>query len=217
MSRLDTLTRFIQTVARWLAAASLLWLLLAVLAAALFGAFWPAPSERSVRVAGWVLELCGLFTVAWGLRETRRHFDRPSLPSIALEWWNRRPRIRSTVVTGSALVSLGAATASVRGYGWHETSANSTVEDRVLALEANVKDINERVNTALHELDQEVRARSEDMKLERSKRETAIEEVHRKLETAETGGLHISVVGVVWLAVGLTMSTIPVELIALLK
>jgi hypothetical protein len=217
MSRLVTLTRFVQSVGRWLAAASLLWLLVAVLAAALFAAFWPAPSEQNVRVAGWVLELCGLFTVAWGLRETRRHFERPSLSSIALEWWNRRPRIRSKVVTATAAISLGAAMTSGRGYGWHGTSANATVEDRVLALEANVKDINERVNTALRELDQEVRVRSEDIKIERSKRETAIAEVHRKLETAETGGLHISAVGVVWLAVGLTMSTIPVELIALLK
>lgn len=217
MSRLASLTRFSHSIGIWLAEARLAWLLLATLAAVLVSGFWPPPSEQSVRVAGWFLELCGLFTVAWGLRETRRQFGRPGLGSLLRAWWSRRPRLGGKVVTASAVGSLGAMTASGRAYVLRGIPDNATVEERLLALEANVKDVSDRANTALRELDQEVRTRTEDVRTERSERQRAIEEAQRKMEAVETGGLNLSAVGIVWLAVGLTMSTIPVELLALLK
>jgi hypothetical protein len=107
--------------------------------------------------------------------------------------------------------------ASGRGYGWHGVPANATVEDRLRALEANVKDASDRANMALQELDQEVRARTEAVKTERFERERAIAEVQRLMEAVETGGLSLSAIGIVWIAVGLTMSTIPVELLSLVR
>ena len=217
MSQFESLTRFGRFVILWLGEVYLAWMLLATLAIALLFGFWPPPSEHSVRVSGWVLELCGLFTVAWGLRETRRQFGRPGIGFLVRAWWSRRPRLGGKVVTASATASLGAMSAAGRAYGWRNVTANATVEERVSALEANVKDVNDRVNTALRELDQEVRTRGEAVKTERSERQHAIQQVERKMEAVETGGLSLSAVGIVWLAVGLTLSTIPVELLALLK
>lgn len=217
MSTMTSVMRFAHSIGIWLAEARLAWLLVGALGAALLCGFWPPTSEQRVRFAGWFLEICGLMTVAWGLRETRRQFGRPGLGFLLRSWWDRRPRFRARVVAGSASISLGAALASGRGYTWREAPKNASVEERLGALEANVKDVSDRVNAALRELDEEVRSRADALKSERSQRERAIADLQTKMESVETGGLSLSAIGLVWLAVGLTMTTVPAELIAMLQ
>jgi hypothetical protein len=67
------------------------------------------------------------------------------------------------------------------------------------------------------ELDREAHTREAVVDQERRSREEQDEKIRRQFEVVETGGLHISSVGLVWLAFGLTLSTIPNELLSLLR
>lgn len=86
-----------------------------------------------------------------------------------------------------------------------------------LALEENLKRVNERLDRTRDLLYQEVRNREDGLNLERLARETKDQELNRKLEMSETGGLHISVMGLVWLALGLIMSTVTNEIVTWLR
>jgi hypothetical protein len=209
--------RFVRAILAWLLKEPrIFWLMVTVLFAAGVVAFWPETTEPRIRITGWVLELFGLGTVAWGLQETRRQFGRPDFLAIVRAWWARRPKMRRQIVTGAVHVP-GGGTVSATGYAWHGTSPTPTLEDRVAALEANVRGVNEHVNQVQRELRQEVTARDEALSSERRAREKENTEIKQKLESAETGGLHVSMMGVIWLAAGLTLSTIPNEILCVFK
>ena len=67
------------------------------------------------------------------------------------------------------------------------------------------------------EFDDEKVARERSLSVERQAREAADVGITQKIEAAHTGGLHISAMGLVWLVMGLTFSTIPTELLGFLK
>ena len=209
--------RFVRALCGWLTEPRVFWLTVAVLLAAVVVAFWPEMTEPRVRITGWALELFGLGTVAWGIRETRRQFGRSDILENFRAWWARRPKLRQQVVAGAAAFAAGRASVSGTGYASHGTPLNPTLEDRVVALEANVRVANERVGQVQRELHKEVVARDEAFSSERRTREKEDTKIKQKLESVETGGLYVSMMGVVWLAVGLTFSTIPNELVCVFK
>lgn len=86
-----------------------------------------------------------------------------------------------------------------------------------MALEANVGVVNERVDQVQRELHKEVAARGEAFSSERRAREEEDAKIKQKFKSVETGGLYVSMMGVVWLAAGLTFSTIPNELVCVFK
>jgi len=208
--------RFLRARWSWLMEEWVVWLTIAVLLAAVVVAFWPEMTEPRVRITGWALELFGLGTVAWGIRETRRQFGRPDIFANFRAWWARRPKLRHHVAAG-AMHGSGGAIASATGYLSHGTPPNPTLEDRIVALEANLQGVNEHVDQVQREFHKEVVARDEALSSERQAREKEDTEIKQKLESVETGGLDVSMMGVVWLAIGLTFSTIPNELVCVFK
>ena len=60
-----------KAISHWLVAARLLWLTMAVIAAALFLGVWKGSDEATIRITGLFLQLLGISTVAWGIRATR--------------------------------------------------------------------------------------------------------------------------------------------------
>jgi hypothetical protein len=73
-----------------------------------------------------------------------------------------------------------------------------------------------RVKDQLHELERETEKRLEQqikaLEQEKQDRANVDEDIREKLKTSAVGGLHISAVGVVWLFVGVIMSTGSIEL-----
>jgi hypothetical protein len=200
----------------WLKEANVVWLLVSVMGVALLGAFGAEANEARVRLTGWVLELFGLGTVAWGIRETRRQFGRPSILRIARDWVARYPM-------PSPIVPSRGITGTIGMVEEHDTAQaigvvhTPSLEGRIIALENNLRSIGERVDHVELALDQEAHTRQAALSQERRSREAQNQLIRRQLEAVETGGLDISSVGLVWLALGLTLSTIPNELLYWLR
>jgi hypothetical protein len=51
------------------------------------------PVEPCVRLTGLAFQLLGLWTVARGLGETRKLFDRPNWTTFIAQWWRDSPRV----------------------------------------------------------------------------------------------------------------------------
>ena len=82
---------------------------------------------------------------------------------------------------------------------------------RLSALERNFELIDGELAVTQAAVDQERRDRMEADTIEGSARESSIQSLDRRLEETSTGSFTFSLFGVVWLAVGLALSSTSVE------
>lgn len=174
-------------------------------------------TEPEVRITGLVLQILGIGTVAWGIRETRVLFGRPTLVDKFLDWLRRFPVYGGHLVSGSANITVGPASVHGRGYTSASAGLDASVQARVDALERNVKLINERISHTQNEMDQKFRIHADLLEREEHIRGREVQALRAKLEATETGGLHISAMGALWLFVGVTLSTAAPEIAKCLK
>lgn len=196
----------------WLAEPDLVWMALLVVVLAVLIAFRPGVSEIHVRLTGLVLQLLGLSTVVYGIRETRKLFGRPSFRQLLREWLSRFPRWRrdAFIYAGTGAMTLTGGSATARG--WHKVDPTAPIETQLDALTRNVEQMNERLIQMQKDGDSELRKHSESLRQERQFREDGDARLHKRLEAAETGGLHISFIGVIWIFLGLILSTVSPEI-----
>lgn len=108
---------------------------------------------------------------------------------------------------------LANATISARGELWDAVGEEATLEERVSALERNLISVNQKTNDLQNHIDSEVRTRQKEITEEKTSREKADHDIQHKLELTETGGVRLSLVGLIWLCYGLILSAIPNEII----
>ena len=101
---------------------------------------------------------------------------------------------------------------SGRGYGMDNAGPNATPEARIEVLEKNIRRINERIDQTQREMDTEFRNAGAALKREEQARATEDQAIRHKLETSETGGIHVTAMGALWLLVGVTLSTASPEI-----
>lgn len=169
-------------------------------------------TEPEIRITGLVLQVLGLGTVAWGIHETRALFGRPGILTLSREWIRRFPVYGGRRATASVNIELPGITMRGRGYISANAGPDATIETRVAAVEKNVKYINERIDQTQTEMDQKFRAQAEALEQEQQTRAKENQEILAKIEATETGGLHISAMGALWLFEGITLSTAAPEL-----
>lgn len=173
--------------------------------------------EAVIRIAGMVLQLMGIGTVAWGIHITRKEFGHPSVFTVWHKRLNRFPAFGNHGAAVSFNITLPALTGSMRGYSSASAGTNPTIDARIQALEENIRLVNDRVNQTQNEMDQEFRKQTDALKQEQQIRSDEDQHTRSKMESTNTGGLHISAMGALWLAVGVIMSSIPSELAVWLK
>jgi multidrug transporter EmrE-like cation transporter len=210
--------RWLKALYLWLAEKSYVWQSLAVIALAFVApAFWFGFSETAIRQAGLVLQLCGILTVAWGIKKTRSLFGYPTMPSAARNWIFRFPRFRHRSATGSAVLKLPVPLMRMQGYKTETPGPNASFQERIEALERNLEGTNRRLDQLHDETSKEFRKIESALKQEAHQRVSEDQVLRQKLEATATGGLHITAMGALWLFFGVTMSTIPQELAYLLR
>ena len=163
------------------------------------------------------LQLFGVATVALGLRETRKLFGYPHFFQLTLTWAKRFPKYHLKPITAEANLTLPAIEMSMSGYTWRTSDPNAPIEKRLEAIEANLSDLNARFNQAQQRQDHEILKTRSQLDEERDFREKEDNETRKKLEAAQTGGLRISAVGLVWLSLGIIMSSTSVEIAKFIK
>ena len=170
-------------------------------------------TEQSVRLAGLLLQLLGIAAAAVGIRDTRRMFGKPSFLELVRSWLKALPGLKPRTVSASASSTLSVSD-SVRCYAWRGPGPDPTIESRLTAAEANLKELCDRANQAEAAFDTHVRNTKQSLSEERASRLEADRQLHLKIEAASTDGLHLAAIGVVWLACGVVLSTAPNELLA---
>jgi hypothetical protein len=167
-------------------------------------------------VAGLVLELLGILIVAIGIIDIRAEFKLNSFYASAIDWFNRSPIFKGKnqePIYGCAqvtdeddvMVATGASSCAVP----------STLEGRVALLEERLRLAEIQINEGGRRLEEETKSRVEAMNSEEAARVEGDAVIRKQLEDAVVGGINLETVGIVWLAFGVTLSSLSEELACL--
>jgi hypothetical protein len=186
--------------------------------AAVLGWITSTSASGAIRYAGTVLQVFGLLTIAVGLRHMRKLFGRPTVPRRVRDWFGRfaqafrRPEpvtLKGTaagiaMVTGEARVRLGA-------------GAGASLEQRLSVLESNLNQLQDELDAKICELRSKSDEMRNDLRREGEERRAADDTVSRRIEEVAIGGLHLEIVGLVWLMLGVIGASVPDEVAALIQ
>jgi len=194
-----------------------MWQCIAGLLAALLVVIAFDCSELGFHVAAGLLQLFGVGTVALGIRQTRRQFGRPGVLAHAWEWARSFPPLKTSESRGSIATSLIGVHAVASGYVWKSVPAGASTEERLAAVEENLSGLLKRFNATEKELRDAMSAQKAGLDSETAARSEADREISARLEAAETGGLTLSLIGTVWIVVGIVLGTSPAQFSALVR
>lgn len=196
---------------RWLWLARLVGLTGVVLVAALL-VVAVLRSEPGFRWTGLGLQLVGLGTVAWNIRGTRTQFGRPGLVSITIRWVRQLPRMRPPPIVGTMRATTADATSRATGYLWYGVPDGSVTEAKIELLEKNLTLLRDSFHGFQQQSEQNLKRQTMALDQETQARAADSVAIREEIASVQLAGLHVSLVGLVWLLVGLCMSTTSIEL-----
>lgn len=180
------------------------------------GQFADYELSDQIRVAGGFLELLGLATTAYGLKETRKIFGVSSVREQLAGQLERLTSAWKLESHASTIESSVVLTTSESPRGAVRPGPNAPLERRVEALERQYEELNQQLIKAREKLNSSRRRLEEAVKDERRARDEADAQIQEQLESFSVGGLHLEKMGLVWLLVGITLATLPGEIASLL-
>jgi len=172
--------------------------------------YWFEPND-SLRYSGLILQLLGLITAALGIKDTRKKFGHPSLLDSL---WNIVRSMIPAIKNDKVEVNRIDSHLSMSDYSCVRIKAgeNSSLERRVKTLEDNFNQTYNQLNEFQYEVKNELSNVSMGLEKEKTESNKRYKYLDKKIELVSTDGLHLATVGVVWLFIGILLSTIPSEI-----
>ena len=206
------MSNWFRRLALWLLRARVLFLTLSVIFAFAVLLLLSTATESHLRLAGLLLQLLGVATVLHGISTTRKLFGHPSLLANALSWLRAFPKVHLPPITAIGAGVLEDANLFGRATVRQQAAPNAALADRVRVLEENFKSLDGRATDLQQQIDEARQVVLASLSSERELRQRDVNTLSKKLEMSETGGMDISLMGLIWLMVGLIMSTAAQEL-----
>ena len=196
----------------WLCEAKLVWLIVLWVAAILvYGTIYWC-SEFSIRLTGYLYQIFGLLLAFKEIRKIADHFEQPHFKKLIFDWIKRFPRWKNNIVInakGTVSANLG-----LRAYieVWQIDDPELPVEERMNIINNNLELIRESLrihSKAQDDLSDQVEAKTKEL----SHRAQLIEsEIKSNLKELHTSDLLMSLLGLMLLAIGISISTFSKEL-----
>jgi len=214
---LNRLFKWITDVWLWLSEGKIPIMCLLVLIVALYLGLVIWCSETSIRSAGYALQVVGMFFAIRGLIGIRSHFEQPLLRQLFVNWLKRFPKWKRNVVIGTGSAQIAIMSGRARAEVWTPDDPDQPVENRIQRILRNLERIR-KVQGEHAQIFEELRIHLEEHKKKVAEESKNMEEkIRLDLESLHTNDVIVALVGLVWLTVGLSMSTMAPELYELLK
>jgi hypothetical protein len=199
----------------WACEQKMVWWTLLVLLMA-YALIHVAPLSMSVsdriRYVGTALQVAGIGTVWAGLEKTRRLFGFQYSFVALWQWLHRMPYNASK--RDITMQLEGAAFSSSSGSV--DLTAGKIPQSELEALTLRVAEIEKRFQRNLADLDRRINTLSQAHQRAQDEHSARVTAVEGRLLAAQTGGLDLSLGGLVWLAIGVIATCMPEEVSHLL-
>lgn len=170
--------------------------------------------ESVLRLAGTLLQVFGLATVALGITQVRELFGQPSITQSIVAWLRLLASAfvppKSVVAKLEAAISTNSALSARLTVGVPEGAA---LHKRITALERNLASFRTEYDDKVVELERSIAGSrsAADKAVEDTRREIAA--VDDKIVALATGGVRIELVGLVWLLLGVVATGLPAQIL----
>jgi len=141
-------------------------------------------------------------------------FEKPSYANLFRAWFADFPSRNRQVdfhPEDGATTKVGGASRSL----WAHGLPGDPLQRRIDVIAENVAELRDDVNQLKHDISQLESRQGAALSTEATRRLEEHAALYGKLETAQTGGLHISLIGLIWLSVGVLFTSVPSEIAAL--
>lgn len=201
--------RWIKDFYCWVAEGKKVYVAIFVPICVFYPAIWLSPDY--IRWSGWMLQLLGMLLAINGLLKVRSYFISETLYELFVNWLNRFPTGKGKTFTQTGNINLNLRVKAQQGL-WSSDNVNLSIEERIERIIENINRIKEKQNKHANDID--------DLKVSDEKIMKTVEEADKKVEESiesnlkslHTDGFITSLAGLLWLTVGLTMSTMAQEL-----
>ncbi|WP_201728650.1 hypothetical protein [Acidocella sp. C78] len=168
--------------------------------------------EPAYRIGGGVLQIIGVASVFWGVRQTRSSFGQIGGWRSFLSRVKNYPRWRRDIIVMAGGAAFGGATASGRAVLGKGFPVGASVDHRLDLLLDWINQSIIDVDKVRSEIEIAKDGLKKKIENEKSERDKADHNLLKTMEGVSTGGLSLTVAATVWIMVGLVMSTFSVEL-----
>jgi hypothetical protein len=214
---IQLLRLWILNIWHWLVEGKIVFMCFLVIVAAVVLGFFTWRSEISIRSAGYVLQLIGMIFAIRGLLSIRAHFGQTLLRKIFVNWLKRFPKWKRNIVVEVNSANLVLVGMKVGAEVWTPDNSQQPIEKRIEGIVKNLERIRTEQREHTNSIDELKQSHEEHKKTVAEQAKKMEDEIRSELESLHTSDLITSAVGLVWLTVGITMSTMAPELYQWLK
>jgi len=201
----------------WAIEAQLAFLCFSILILAVLTSFYTWPNEQTIRISGYGLQLLGMVFAIRGILYIRAHFGHATLKILSIAWLQRFPKWKKHTVISVGTGRMGIMGLDARIEIWTPDNPKASLEKRLEGVLRNLDNLRETQRTHADQIGK-LEKNHESLKKNQEKELAKIEEqVNSELETLHTNDILISLIGLVWLTFGITMSTLSNEIFNLFR
>lgn len=197
---------------QWIAKGEIVFCFVLVILAALSWVF-VLQTEPAIRWAGYVLQLFGMALAIQGLLNIWKYFRQPKLRTIFIRWLKQFPSWnKGQTISADEMFRNQNEFYPGRVEAWRPDKPDQSPEDRIDAIVKNLDWV--RIELGKLQIVQSNLSESHESHKKQVSEEIKVtkDEVNSKLESSQTSDLLPSLVGLVWLTVGITLSTFSPDL-----
>ena len=170
-------------------------------------------TEKAIRTSGLFFELSGVILVGWGFNKLRTKHGYPKLREIVMRWFKevgsvfkKRTAVNINISAKTGAIGISGSESIVRGVG---TNANLSIQGQINELRRELDVVTKKITAVEINLKSDIQyLRDETIQGIRELR-NKFETLKKKLDELVFGDQYKEFLGLFWIAVGLTLATIP--------
>jgi hypothetical protein len=185
-----------------------------LLVAVLLGVWMAGDLTDALRYAGTILQVFGLFLVAIGISELRKDFGLPPLGDTVRKWGRLAKAIFVKPAPITVELSGVSASADMGGSAGmrFKLAPGTPLHKRVTLLEQQIEGLEAALDKAHNNLLREISNIRQATDVGLRARADEIANLATKLQRVTVGGIHLELMGLIWLFVGTILAGFPNEL-----
>ena len=196
----------------WLAEVKLVFMFFIVLVGSIMLGFVAWRTESSIRTSGYLLQLFGMIFAVRGLLGIRAHFSLPTLKELLLNWLKAFPKWKRTITVTVPTTNMEARVGNARVSTWHQDKPEKSLEERIDCIIYNLEKLRKAQKEQFELIDKLADRHKYYEKNLLMQTIRIQDDIRSDLETLHTSDSIFSLIGLIWLLIGLTMSTMAPEI-----